>query len=362
MKELNRLYKFQEFLKKSSCDLFLVEDSVNLYYMTGLSLSAGLLLAQQDSAFLLVDSRYYELCKKNSPFPVLLSDKISLTSLLKSDDFSHVQTVGFDAENMTYSKFQELENLIKELRSCALTPFDNPLKKIRMIKEPEELERLREAATLGAQGYDYACSLLKQGITEEQIAIELEIFWKRRGGKATAFDPIIAFGDHSAMPHYRAGSRPLQKGMTVLIDIGVTLDHYHSDMTRVVFFGEPEPKMLEIYQIVKTIQQKAVDACRPGLRIGELDQLARGYIESLGYGDYFKHGLGHGIGLEVHEAPIIRNKAPYKDVTLEPGMVITIEPGIYLPGIGGVRIEDTLVINQKDHENLTNRTKELTLI
>jgi Xaa-Pro aminopeptidase len=150
--------------------------------------------------------------------------------------------------------------------------------------------------------------------------------------------------------------------MTVLIDIGVNLAHYHSDMTRTVFFGEPPPIMREIYSIVKTAQEDAVAYCRAGVLIGELDQFARGYIAGLGYGDHFGHGLGHGIGLEVHELPILRNKTPYKEVPLSAGMVITIEPGIYLPEIGGVRIEDTIVITEEGSINLTNRSTDLFIL
>jgi len=204
--------------------------------------------------------------------------------------------------------------------------------------------------------------MLKEGISENELAIELEIFWKRRGSKAIAFDPIIAFGSNSSMPHYRVGQRKLNTGEAVLIDIGVNLNHYHSDMTRVVFFGDPDPKIASIYEIVLKAQELALENCRPGTPIAELDASARTYIEQKGYGENFTHSLGHGVGLEIHELPLIRSQSPGADTQLEEGMVVTIEPGIYLPGIGGVRIEDTVAITRDGYENLTNRSKELSII
>lgn len=164
------------------------------------------------------------------------------------------------------------------------------------------------------------------------------------------------------MPHYRAGNTKLKQGMPILIDIGVNYRHYHSDMTRVVFLGEPDPKLKTIYHIVEKAQKEALQLCKPGTLIGELDRAARGYIESQGYGDHFGHGLGHGVGLEIHELPNVRNKPPFNSMVLLPGMVITIEPGIYIPDIGGVRIEDTIVITENGHENLTERSKELNIL
>lgn len=363
-----RIENLKRKLKEFACDALLVEDPTNLYYLTGQELSSGILLIQPNGALLLVDNRYFELCQKSAPCQTVLSDKTSLPDLLSAAEFTFIQTLGFDTETTSYKRFQDLQKSLEEVvkrRGSApalrLLPLECPVKTLRMIKDEEELELLREAATLGSQGFDYVCSLLREGITEAAIAIELEIYWKRRGSKSLAFDPIIAFGPNSSMPHYRAGQARLKRGMPVLIDIGVNLQHYHSDMTRVVFFGEPDAKIRKIYAIVEKAQQMALALCRPGTPIGELDKAARGYIAAEGYGDYFGHGLGHGIGLEIHEAPAIRNKLPFKDMLLEPGMVITIEPGIYLPDIGGVRIEDSIVITPTGHDNLTQRSTKAML-
>lgn len=350
-----RVLKLLDILKKHGCDAFIIEDPVNLYYLTGLELSSGMLLAHDQGAHLCVDGRYFENAEKGSPFPVLRSDEMTLAQRLASAPFGFIKTLAFDSENTTFKRFEELE----ESLSCALIPLDNPVATLRLLKDPEELHLLHEASALGCAGFKHVCSLLKEGITEIELARELEIFWKRKGSKALAFEPIIAFGSNSSMPHYRAGSSTLKKGMPVLIDIGVNLAHYHSDMTRVVFFGEPDPKMREIYAIVQEAQQLALERCRPGVLIGEVDAAARSYIASKGYGEHFSHGLGHGIGLEIHEAPSIRNKPPFQTMPLVPGMVITIEPGIYLPGIGGVRFEDTIAITSEGYENLTKNYLEL---
>lgn len=364
-----RLKRLQNFLEKSSCDAVIISDAINLYYMTGLELSSGKLLVDLKGAHLFVDGRYYEQCIKKSPFSVHLAEKTPLAELLSLPDFHFIKTLAFSAEETSFKGFKELELLILEIRQYSkghrkltLVPLENPVKALRTIKDPEEIELLREAANLGSQGFDYVCTLLKEGISEAEVAMELEIFWKRRGGKKVAFDPIIAFGVNGSMPHYRAGNARLEKGQAVLIDIGVNYKHYHSDMTRVVYFGTPPEQVRIIYSIVEHAQKHALAKCRPGVMIGDLDAAARGFIESQGYGEFFTHSLGHGVGLEIHELPVLRNKPPYDKIILEPGMVITIEPGIYIGGVGGVRLEDTVVITDDGYENLTNRPNEPTII
>lgn len=351
-----RLEKLQGMLPELACDALLVEDSVNLFYLTGLQLSAGKLLVHRRGATLIVDGRYYEQCRKNSPVPVILSEqnRNALAELVTAKD-NAIKTVAFNSTTTTYKNFMELQSALQE---TALLPVDNPVMKLRSIKSPEEIECLRKAAALGSEGFDYTCSLLKQGISEKEVAIELEIFWKRRGSKGTAFDPIIAFGTNTSMPHYRAGDAKLQKGDPVLIDIGVNYQHYHSDMTRVLFFQTADPRMRDVYNIVRQAQAAALTLCRPGTLIGDLDSAARNLISAHGYGANFTHSLGHGVGLEIHEPPLIRNTSTYSNIPLQAGMVITIEPGIYLPDIGGVRLEDTVVITADGYENLTNRPLE----
>lgn len=357
MDHIKRLQNVEKLLSDIPCDVLLIEDPLSIYYLTGLELSAGKLVVTHQRRYLLVDGRYFEKCQKNPFCEVILLTSHALNDLLCMPRLEFVHTLGFDSKATSYQNFLDLEHWLKELsdrgKSIDLLPIDNPVMSLRKIKDADEMNLLRRAAKINYQGFEHVCSILKEGITEEEAAVELEIFWKNKGGRKVSFDPIIAFGANCSMPHYRAGSTVLQSGMPVLIDIGVELHHYHSDMTRTIFFGKVDRVIQEIYDIVAHAKESALKLCKPGTRIGDLDSAARDVIKKYGYGEFFTHSLGHGIGLEVHEEPFLRNRSPENDQVLEPGMCITIEPGIYLPEVGGVRLEDTIVITQDGFENLT---------
>lgn len=355
-----RLKRLQLHLQKEHCDILLIEDVTNIYYMTGLELSTGKLLVDAEGACLFVDSRYFENCQKQCPFSVILLKENSLEDWLC--ERTALSSFGFDSTTTNYLRFLELKkqakalkDRLKEGQALKLMALPSPLRMLRCIKDAEEIALLKTAAKLGSEGFDFLCNSLASGVSEKELALELDIFWKRKGSKALAFDPIIAFGPNSSMPHYHPGNRRLKKGDCVLLDIGVNVKHYHSDMTRVVFFGTRSKKIQEIYEIVREAQQRALQLCKPGTLIKQLDVAARGYITQKGYGEHFTHNLGHGVGLEIHEAPTLSQKGPDKSLKLQEGMVITIEPGIYLADIGGVRLEDTVVITASGYENLTKR-------
>ncbi len=343
-----------EALQKTNETALLIDDPINMYYLTGMELTAGKVLVHKNGAYLIVDSRYFEACSKKSPISVVLSKPDTVWELLASNG---LKKLAFSSEKTSFQQYVELQKTA-QIKNIELIPANRPVETLRLIKDKYEIDLLRDAASVGSAGFDFVCTLLREGITEVEIAVELEIFWKRRGSKGLGFDPIIAFGHNSSMPHYRPGNTQLLFGQPVLIDIGVNWKHYHSDMTRVVFFGNPDPRIETIYEIVREAQERALHICKPGTTIGELDDAARGFINSKGYGDQFTHNLGHGVGLEIHEAPTVRNIPPHGEMQLKPGMVITIEPGIYLPDVGGVRIEDTVVITGEGHENLTKRSTQ----
>lgn len=350
-----RLKRLQAAMTRVPCDALVVEDKIDLYYLTGLELSAGKLLVHVRGAALFVDSRYLEVCQKQSPFPVVLSHANDLEEILLAPELSFVHVLAFDSAT-SYKSYQELvkvANVLVAKSKFSLVPVDDLVKSVRAIKEPSEIDLLRKAATLGTKGFYFVSQILKEGISEEEVAKELEIFWRQNGGKRLGFDPIIAFGSNSSMPHHRAGPSKLRKGDVVLVDIGVNYCHYHSDMTRIIFFGSVDSRIEEIYSIVLQAQQAALALCAPGMTVGAVDRAARDFIADHGHGAHFTHGLGHGVGLEIHELPVIKNIPTYYGTVLEPGMVITIEPGIYLSGIGGIRIEDTIVITENGYENLT---------
>lgn len=350
MNYLARLERLRNLLQKALCDVVLIENPVDLFYLTGLELSNGQLLIGLKKSCLIVDGRYYEKSQQQLVYPVILSSPSALESAL--EEFSS-NCLGFDQEKTTYLRYSDLSILTKKTSHCKLKPLPSLVQKLRLIKDLEEISYLKKAAVLAYQGYQYLCSLLKEGVKENELALKLEFFWKEKGAQRLAFDSIIAFDCRGSMPHYRTSSFKLESDQAVLMDIGVVLDHYHSDMTRVVFFGEPKKELNKIYDIVQEAKEQAFSLCHPGTLISELDQIARHYIQSKGYGKYFTHSLGHGIGLEIHEAPSIRQTSENNSLKLEPGMVITIEPGIYLPGVGGVRLEDTVLIQEKGYENLT---------
>jgi len=353
--------QIQTLLSEINCDALIIENSTDLLYLLGFPISTGTLLLHQDGGTLIVDGRYYELCSKKSPFPVLLSQAETLNTLLA--ELPNISTLGFASLTTSFARYLALIEILKKgTREIQLNPVEAPLRNLRKIKRPEEITLLKQAAELGSRGYDFVCSILKENISEKEVAFELEIFWKKQGADGFAFDPIIAFGPNSSMPHYRAGKTKLKKGDAVLIDIGVTWAHYHSDMTRTLFFGNPDPLLLNLYEIVLNAQRSALELCRAGIAVGTVDAAARNKIVSAGYGEQFPHSLGHGIGLEVHEFPLIRNTPAQQYVQLETGMVITIEPGIYIAEVGGIRIEDSILIMDDGYENLTNRSTGLLIL
>lgn len=354
-----RLSLLQNRLKDLGCDALLLDDPTSLLYLTGLRFSAGCLLVFATGAHLILDGRYAEGARERSFYPVTLAQETTLETLLASSELQSVKVLGFCQES-SYKQYCQLVEKLKRLdRSITVKPLDNPLTEQRLIKDRHEIDLLRQAACLGSQGFDYLCSLIREGVTERQLAAYLEIFWLQNGGQKLAFAPIIAFNPHSSEPHYTPRQIALRRGQSILIDIGVSVDDYHSDMTRVVFFGTPPPQIVALYDVVKKAQETALSLCKPGMSTVALDRAARGVIEQAGYGDAFSHSLGHGIGLDVHEAPRISSKPPCQETLLRPGMAITIEPGIYLPDIGGVRIEDTIVITQEGYEDLTLRSKDI---
>ena len=323
---------------------YLVNNPIDIYYLTGLDISAGSLVVGKNS-FLLVDGRYFEVCKNKSPVPVYLTKEGLIFELIEG-------SLWVDKESLSIGSFLNLEEKAKT-KNITLRPVESQIKSLRMIKDTEEISLLREAARLGVEGFQFLKSLLKLEISEIEMASELEYFWRKKGGQGVAFEPIIAFGSNSSMPHYRAGGRALKKNDIVLIDIGVKKNHYHSDMTRVIHFGKISSQLKELHSIVQESIESALLKLRPGAMIQEIDEAARVVMRQYGYEDYFTHSLGHGVGLEIHESPLIKSQGPTCSMPLEEGMVITIEPGLYLPKIGGVRLEDTVVITATGYENLT---------
>jgi Xaa-Pro aminopeptidase len=333
----SRAEKVQRLFKGWSVEGCLIENPLDLFYLTGLKMSAGALLISEKKIALFVDGRYIEFAKKASPFTVYPLKEIA----------SHVGKItAFDSHWTTFDRFERLQKWGTEWK-----PISGPLKMIRAIKEKKEIVALEKSAKLLWKGFLYLKKQLKVGVTEKEVAFEFEFFCRKNGAENLSFQPIIAFGKNTAYPHYRAGNAKLKKGDIVLCDLGVVVESYHSDMTRTFFFGKADPRLIVIDSAVREAHAAALKICKPGIRVGDLDAAACKVIQTAGFEKYIAHSLGHGIGLETHEFPRLKLKGEDDDVVLKEGMVVTIEPGLYLAGIGGVRHEDTVVITQKGYKN-----------
>lgn len=317
----------------------LIEQSSDLLYLTGLSLSKGRLLLAKEESILFVDGRYYEKAKQAAPCSV---------HLWEEQKKMKYKEMGFDSAAVSYESYLWLK---KEFPQVSFVPVPSPLKKIRAVKEEKEIAALKKAAGLTWKGYEKIIENLKEGISEEELALEFELFCRKKGASSLSFSPIIAFGENSAYPHHRAGKSRLKKDQIVLIDVGAVVDQYAGDMTRIFYFGTPNPELVRLETIVKRAQKKAIDHVKPGIKIGELDRIVREEFDRENVKQLYTHSLGHGIGLDTHEYPRIKFDGEDKDLVLEPGMVFTIEPGLYQAGLGGIRIEDMILVTENGHEN-----------
>ena len=324
----------------------LIEEPMSLFYLTGLQLSLGKLWVTPKKACLFVDGRYIQACKESSPVPAVLVTDKAIQKFIADEE---LKSVGFDSQATSYERFKALK---KSFPKIQWHPIPKLLKEIRAVKDAKEITLMKKSAQLLWKGFEHIKSILKVGITELEVAREFEIYCLQHGARGLAFEAIIAFGENSAKPHYHPGAVKLKKNMLVLVDIGVDVDHYHSDMTRIVFFGDVDLRLREIYAVVRKSQRAAFKACRPGVTAGDLEQVSLKVIRDAGMEHLLLHRLGHGIGLETHEFPSLTSAGDDKTAVLKPGMAVTLEPGLYIPGIGGVRYEDTVIVTPKGAMNL----------
>jgi Xaa-Pro aminopeptidase len=350
MDPTTRLARLQSLLTSLEVDALLIEQPLALFYLLGIELSAGQLLVSSQSSLLLVDGRYSEAAKKQKVAPTAPQSLEVFKQWCKQHQ---IRTLGVTGEQTTILRWRALDAELSSL-GIQLHALVDPVMRMRIIKDAYEIDALRKAAQLTVAGIQYAETLLYEGVQEDQIALELEIFWRRAGGQRLAFDPIIAFGTHSSMPHYRAGFAQLGQHDAVLIDAGVVVQGYHGDCTRFFPRHHCPPQLALAQAAVYEAQQAAIAAVAPGVPLARLDTIARDVLRKHGLEPYFTHSLGHGVGLEIHEPPRLKEDGPDCEVIALPGMVFTIEPGVYLPGIGGVRLEEMVLVTDSGHEVLTS--------
>jgi Xaa-Pro aminopeptidase len=343
----------QSLFTSQDLDFLLFFGGPNIRYLCGFTGTDGVLLFSAKESVFLTDARYIGQAQQEVIAYRICCYKSKITVIVDELKCSGTSRVGFDAAEMTVAAFNELKRAA--IDSVDWIPLDDQIKSLRAVKTPEELTFLRTAANLNYRAFQDISPLIRPGATEREIALELEFSLKRLGGEANAFDFIVAAGERGALPHGVASDRKIGVAELVTIDFGTKVNGYHSDETVTLGMGEVDRKLRQIFDIVLEAHDSALSAIKPGLSISALDAVARELISSRGYGAFFGHSLGHGVGLEVHEYPAV--SARTEDVLLE-GMVITVEPGIYLPDIGGVRIEDTVVVTANGFEALTSIPKQ----
>jgi len=350
---MGKLKQLREKLVAKSLDAMLITSSINRRYVTNFTGTAGIVVISHNDQFLLTDFRYVEQAEAQAkeftiiehPGPIELTLKNLLQQL-------QAKRIGFEANDITYAQYARF----KELFDGKLIPVKGLIEDLRMIKSTDELNILKKAAHIADQAFEHIQSYIKPGVKEIDIANELEFFMRQKGATSSSFDIIVASGHRSALPHGVASNKEIQSGELVTMDYGALYKGYCSDITRTVAVGPISDELKNIYNIVLEAQKRGVEEIKPQMTGKEADAITRDYITEKGYGDYFGHSTGHGLGMAVHEEPRLSHQS---DVVLKPGMVVTVEPGIYVPNLGGCRIEDDVFITSTGNERLTFSTKEL---
>jgi Xaa-Pro aminopeptidase len=351
-----KLGKLRATLEENGVDALLITNGHSIRYMTGFTGTAGVAIISKNDAMFITDFRYTEQAASQiKDYRIVQHKKTIIEEIATQVTDMGINSLGFEKNDVTYSDFE----LYKQAIQADLVPLSGLVEKIRLIKTDEEISIIKAACRIADEAYEYILTYIKPGMTELDVSNELEFFMRKKGATSSSFDIIVASGTRSALPHGVATDKVIENGDFVTLDFGALYNGYISDTTRTLAVGEPSDKLKEIYQVVLDSQLLALEKVKPGMTGKEADAIARDYIASKGYGEAFGHSLGHGIGLEVHEGPGLSFRS---DIVLEPGMVITIEPGIYLPNIGGVRIEDDALVTENGLEKLTHSTKELLIL
>ncbi|GKV54200.1 peptidase M24 [Sporosarcina sp. NCCP-2222] len=351
-----KLAKLRDLLKEKELDALLVTNPYNRRYITGFTGTAGVAVISKEDAVFITDFRYTEQAAKQvSGFRIVKHEKTIIEEVAEQVKSMNIHTLGFEKDDVSFGMYE----LYKEKVNTDLRPVSGIIETLRMVKTPEEIEILKQAAKIADDAFAHICTFIKPGVTELEVSNELEMFMRKQGAESSSFSTIVASGVRGALPHGVASDKVIESGDLVTLDYGALYNGYISDITRTVAVGEPSAQLKEIYEVTRVAQQLALEQIKPGMTGIEADAVARDYIKSKGYGDAFGHSTGHGIGLEVHEGPALSFRS---ETVLVPNMAVTVEPGIYLPGIGGVRIEDDIIMTETGNERLTHSTKELIIL
>ncbi len=350
--------KLKSCLNKNEAALIMSEENVS--YFTSFHSSNGYLVVTKEKSLFLTDSRYIEAAQNK----IKCCDEILLMKNMTEDlsalvEKSGVNEIALESERTTVARYNKLKQAFSSFEVTCTGDLDKIIDEIRKVKTEEQLENIIKAQRISEKAFEHILSFISTDKTEKEIALELDCFMLKNGAEALSFETIAVSGKNSSMPHGVPTDKKIENGDFITMDYGAVVNFYHSDMTRTVAVGEVSEKQIDVYNTVLKAQNAALDEIMPGKLCKDIDSVARNIIKSKGYGDFFGHGLGHGVGVEIHEKPTLN---PSSDEVLEPGHILTVEPGIYLPGEFGVRIEDMVFITENGCRNLTNCNKELIVL
>ena len=351
--------KLKEFLKEKNAAALIMSEE-NICYFTSFHSSNGYLIVTGEKAYFFTDSRYIEAAQNK----ITSCDEVLLLKSMKEELVPFIASLNknelfVEAERITLSRYTELKSLFSGVTVNGNGELDKKISEIRTVKKDEQVNTIIKAQRIAEKAFDYILTFIKEGVTEKEVALTLEYFMLKNGADALSFDTIAVSGKNSSMPHGVPTDKKIEKGDFITMDYGAVCDFYHSDMTRTVAVGEVSSKQIEVYETVLKAQEEAFRVMKAGVPCKDVDKAARDTIVNAGYGEYFGHGLGHGVGVEIHELPSLN---PSSGAILEVGNIVTNEPGIYLPGEFGVRIEDMALITEDGYENLTLSEKKLIVL
>ena len=356
-----RLKIFKNKIEKENKEIegFLVTNLKNLYYLTGFD-GEGFALITNRNNYLLTDSRYTEQAEKESSnFNIITDDpkkkNARVLAMKKIIEKNKINKIAFESIDLNYADFIKYS---ESFQSVEFLPTKNIVEQIRMVKDKEEIIKMKKAAQITTESLKEVFEIIEPGVRELEIASELAYTMRKKGAQKEAFETIVVSGERSSLPHGKPSEKKINQGELIIIDVGANYHSYNSDITRTIIIGRENKKQKKIFSIVSDAQKASLEFLKPGVKCKEVDFVARDIIAKKGYGKYFGHGLGHGVGLDIHEIPRVSSN---DDTILLPGMVVTIEPGIYLPEVGGVRIEDSVLITEEGYEILTWFPKILNL-
>jgi Xaa-Pro aminopeptidase len=356
---MSRVDKARALFKEFDLDAMLITSSSNRLYLSSFTGSSGVLLITKDEAILVTDFRYHDQAKEQANgYNIVIHTSPTPEEIARLVKEHSIKKLGFEQDHLTYSAFRTYDSLLSPV-NAELSPVSGLVEKLRLIKDDSEIKIIKDAASIADAAFSHIIEFIRPGKSEREVSNELEFFMRKNGATSSSFNIIVASGYRSALPHGVATDKIIETGELVTLDFGAYYKGYCSDITRTVAIGHISDELKEIYQVVYDAQMLGMQGIKPGMTGKEADALTRDYIASKGYGDYFGHSTGHGIGLDVHEGPALSMKS---DTILEPGMIVTVEPGIYMSGLGGVRIEDDAVITKNGNETLSHSTKTLLTI